>query len=123
LQNLNDLAHVLSRRERVRLEVLQRNALIVWLKASVATIVARIEGGTERPALTSGKGFTEEVAEVLERRTPLYLSAANVEIDTDPLTPEQVAERIVEIWQSRQGEDNSAAGFSNFYDRRGKNGH
>ncbi len=90
---------VIERPENI--EVLQKNALIVWLKASVATIVARIEGGTERPALTAGKTFTEEVAEVLERRTPLYQSAANVEIDTDPLTPEQVAERIVEIWQNR----------------------
>jgi len=90
---------VIERPENI--EVLQKNALIVWLKASAATIVARIEGGAERPALTAGKSFTEEVAEVLERRTPLYQSAANVEIDTDPLTPEQVAERIVGIWQKR----------------------
>lgn len=90
---------VIERPENI--EVLQRNALVFWLKASVDTIVARIEGGTERPALTSGKTFTEEVAEVLERRTPKYESAAHYGIDTDELTPEQVAERIIEIWEKR----------------------
>ena len=29
--------------------------------------------GTERPALTAGRSFTDEVAEVLERRIPLLL--------------------------------------------------
>ena len=84
---------VIERRENI--EALQKNACIVWLKASVATIVARIGGGTERPPLTSGKTFTEEVAEVLERRMPLYESAAQYEIDTDELTPEEIVERIV----------------------------
>ncbi|HEY6873343.1 MAG TPA: shikimate kinase [Geobacteraceae bacterium] len=91
---------VIERPENI--EVLQKNALVFWLKASVATIVSRIQGCTERPSLTAGKSFTEEVAEVLERRTPLYKSAAHYEIDTDPLTPEQIVGRIVEIWRGRQ---------------------
>lgn len=87
---------VIERPENI--EALQTNSRIFWLKASVDTIVSRIEEGTERPALTSGKTFTEEVAEVLERRTPKYKSAAQYEINTDELTPEQVADRIIEIW-------------------------
>lgn len=77
--------------------VLQNNACMIWLKASVEKIVVRISGGTERPALTSGKTFTEEVAEVLERREPLYRSAAHYEIDTDDLTPFQIADKIIDI--------------------------
>ena len=88
------------------MEVLRKNACTFWLKASVDTIVSRIQGGAERPALTSGKTFTEEVAEVLERRTPAYRIAAQHEIDTDGLAPEQVAERIIEIWiKKKQGRD------------------
>jgi shikimate kinase len=49
--------------------------------------------------LTGGKSFTEEVAEVLERRSPKYMDAAQYEIDTDQLTPEQIADRIIEIWK------------------------
>lgn len=75
--------------------LLRKNARVFWLKASVETIVARIRHGMDRPALTSGKTFTEEVAEVLARRTPLYRDAADASIDTDGLTPEQVADRII----------------------------
>jgi shikimate kinase len=90
---------VVERPENI--EVLRQNATIFWLKASVETIVNRIQGGTERPPLTEGKSFTEEVAEVLQRRTPLYQAAAQYSIDTGPLTPDQVAAEIVRI--SRNG--------------------
>lgn len=80
------------------IESLQKSALIFWMKARVDTIVARIQGDTQRPSLTTGKTFTEEVAEVLERRIPKYQGAAQYEIDTDALTPDQIADRIIEIW-------------------------
>jgi shikimate kinase len=96
---------VIERPENI--EVLKRNSLIVWLKASVNTIVSRIRGGTERPSLTGGKSFTEEVAEVMEQRTSKYKSAAHYEIDTGQLTPEQVADRVIEIWKEGSRQVNS----------------
>ncbi|MGB9496911.1 MAG: shikimate kinase [Dissulfuribacterales bacterium] len=95
---------VVERPENI--EALKTNSIIIWLKASVDAIVSRIQGDTERPALTAGKTFTEEIAEVLERRVPKYKSAAQYEIDTDESTPEQVADRVIEIWK---GEGNPAA--------------
>ena len=80
--------------------ILQQNAMVFWMQASVQTIVGRIEGDTERPALVEGKTFTEEVAEVLERRTPKYRAAAHHVIDTDGLTPEQVADKILSFWET-----------------------
>jgi shikimate kinase len=88
---------VVERPENI--DVLQASSCIIWLKASVGVIASRIQGGTERPSLTGEKSFTEEVAEVLERRTPKYTSAAQYEIDTEQLTPEQVADRIIKIWK------------------------
>ncbi|MCM0083300.1 shikimate kinase [Geomonas sp. Red32] len=85
------------------MEVLSANALVVWMRASVETIVSRIQGGTNRPALVDGKSFTEEVSEVLERRTPLYQKAAHVEIDTDGLAPDEIARRIMVAWRERVG--------------------
>ena len=82
------------------IEALKKNARIFWLKASVDTIVSRIQTCTERPALTAGKTFTEEVAEVLERRIPKYKSAAHYEIDTDGVTPDQIADKIISLWTS-----------------------
>ncbi len=87
---------IIERPENI--EALRTKGRLFWLKASVETIVSRIGGDDQRPALTDGKSFTEEIAEVLERRTPLYESAADFEIDTDRLTPEEVAGRIVELW-------------------------
>jgi shikimate kinase len=89
---------VIERGENV--EALRENGCLIWLQASVETIVSRIQHGTERPALTSGRSFTEEVAEVLARRTPKYRDAAHHEIETDRLTPEQIVDRIVEICRS-----------------------
>ena len=88
---------IIERPENI--EALKINSRIFWLQASVDTIVSRIQEGTQRPALTAGKTFTQEVAEVLEQRIPKYKRAAQFEIDTDPLTPEQVAERIIQIWR------------------------
>jgi shikimate kinase len=76
---------------------LRINGIIFLLQASVDVIVSRIADGTERPALTEGKTFTEEVAEVLDRRAPMYSEAAQHTINTDNMTPEQVANSILAI--------------------------
>ena len=89
---------VIERPENI--PALSKSGIVVWLKASVDTIVSRIQGDTERPSLTGAKSFTDEVAEVLERRTPLYAAAAQHAIDTDPLTPEQITDQLVEIWET-----------------------
>lgn len=75
---------------------LRGNGKLFWLRASIPAIVARIEGGSERPALIAGKTFTEEVEEVLRERTPLYESAADFAVDTDGRTPEQIADEIAQ---------------------------
>jgi len=86
---------VIERSENIN--TMKANACIFWLKASTQTIVSRIQGDTERPSLTGEKSFTDEVDEVLKRRTPIYASAAQYEIDTEHLSPEQVADKIIEI--------------------------
>ncbi len=90
---------IIERPENI--QTLRKNATIFWLKARVETIVARIQGGTERPALTAGKTFTEEVEEVLARRIPKYKDAANFEVETDQLTPEQIVGIIIMIMRKR----------------------
>jgi shikimate kinase len=91
---------VILRRENV--ESLRRGGRLFWLRASVPVIVARIEAGSERPALTAGKSFTDEVEEVLRERTPLYEAAAHHQIDTDALSPKQVAARIARLYGRRR---------------------
>lgn len=89
---------VIERPENV--DLLKKNSCVVWLKARLETVVARISSGSHRPALTDGKSFTEEVAEVLARRNPIYHALADFEVDTDDQGPDEVADRIVELWNN-----------------------
>lgn len=88
---------VILRPENV--ENLKRGGTLFWLRASVPAIVARIESGTQRPALTAGKTFTEEVEDVLRERTPLYQAAADHTVDTDGRTPEDVAGEVLKKYR------------------------
>ena len=79
--------------------VLRQAGPVIWLTASVATIVQRIQGDRQRPSLTGTKSFTDEVAEVLERRTPRYRQIAHHAVHTDALAVEQVAAEIERLLQ------------------------
>lgn len=79
------------------MDVLRKNGCVIWLKANVGTIGSRIQEDTNRPSLTSSKSFIEEIAEVLERRTPLYRASSMHEIDTDELATSEIVERIVSL--------------------------
>ena len=71
---------------------------IIWLRASVATIRARLladpQSLASRPSLTS-QGLADEVAHVLAERTPIYKACADFAIDVDDKTPVAIAEAIV----------------------------
>jgi shikimate kinase len=79
---------------------LREHGRVYWLKAATATIVARIGGDTNRPSLTGGKSFTDEVNEVLERRTPLYQGMAHEVIDTDGRGLDDIAAEIARRWRA-----------------------
>jgi shikimate kinase len=92
---------VILRPENV--ENLRRNGVLFWLQASVEVIVDRIQASSERPALTAGKTFLEEVEEVLAERLPLYSAAADRAIDTDSLTPDAIAGEIAREFRTLAG--------------------
>jgi shikimate kinase len=89
---------VILRQENV--DHLRHHGRLFWLKASVPVIVARIQSGTERPPLTAGKSFTEEVEEVLRERAPLYAAAAHHQVDTDNRSPHDVAAEVVRLFEA-----------------------
>jgi shikimate kinase len=78
---------------------LREHGHVFWLRATPATIVARIGGDGNRPSLTGGKSFTEEVSEVLQRRTPLYQAMAHQVIDTNGRTRDDIAAEIARLWR------------------------
>jgi len=86
---------------------LRSKGLIIWLKAEPEVLARRLEGDANtnrrRPTLT-GKGTLEELKEVLLARLPYYQKAAEAEIDTSTLEPEEVVEKALRIIQHRKGE-------------------
>jgi shikimate kinase len=79
-----------------------RTGTLLWRRAAGPVIVARTEHGGDRPALTEGKSFTEEVEEVLRVRTPLYEAAADEQVDTDRHSPGQVADEVARRYAARR---------------------
>ena len=78
---------------------LRNGGKVFWLRATPTTIVGRIGGDNARPSLTGSKSFTEEVEEVLARRTPLYERLAHAVIDTDGRSIDDLASAIARRFQ------------------------
>ena len=79
-------------------QLLRRRGKIVWLTAAPETLLARMHGDTttadRRPNLT-GQGGLAEIRTLLEARTPLYAACADLTIDTERLSPADIARRII----------------------------
>ena len=79
---------------------IMEQALVIWLRAGVRTIVQRISSDpmtvSRRPALVQGKSLKEEIKTVLGSRTPLYRKFSHIHIDTGQLTPDEIADHLVE---------------------------
>jgi shikimate kinase len=78
-------------------EVLRSAGPVIWLQASTRTIVERIADDDQRPSLTGTKSFTDEVEEVLSRRTPLYERISHHAVDTDASTVDEVVATVLAL--------------------------
>ncbi|MBW2065799.1 MAG: shikimate kinase [Deltaproteobacteria bacterium] len=77
---------------------LKTNGFLLWLRGDSAIMKERLKGqqGSERsrPSLT-GSDPIDEFDSVLESRKLLYENAADYEVDTSFLTPEEAANSII----------------------------
>ena len=74
---------------------LKKTGKIIFLRTSVSELILRTEGDGTRPLL---KGEREErLKSLLAVRTPVYEEAADYTVDTDGLTPEDIAKKITEF--------------------------
>lgn len=66
---------------------------VVWLRAPVATLAERVGDGAGRPLL--GDDPAAALARLYEERRPLYEELADIVVDVENLTPEEVVEEIL----------------------------
>jgi shikimate kinase len=87
---------VLDPENRARI---RRAGLVVWLRADVAVLAARVGTGTGRPLLEGGP--LAAMARLTEVRAPIYADLADLALDVDRLSPPQVVDRIVAALRER----------------------
>lgn len=84
---------ILSQETRALLR--QSPVQVVLLEVGLSQAVRRVGLGATRPLLLGNIRST--LKRLLDERAPLYREVAEVVVDTDDLTPEQVADRVVEL--------------------------
>ena len=71
---------------------------VVWLKALPETVLGRMSAdettSARRPDLND-KGPLEEIVYLIAEREPIYREAANLEVDTERKTPDEIASEIL----------------------------
>ena len=85
---------VVTKRQNIR--ELKKKGKLVWLKASTDTLLGRIFDDQARPSLT-GKPQREDMEAVFVERRPTYERVADIIIDTENKTPEEVVEEIIKL--------------------------
>jgi shikimate kinase len=81
---------VLSADNRSRI---RHAGLVVWLRAEVATLAARVGDGHGRPLL--GDDPRAALQRLYNERRPLYEELADVTIDVDQRSPLEVTDRVI----------------------------
>lgn len=75
-------------------EYMRKSGRIVYLKAQPETIYERVKNSTDRPIL-NGHMNVPYIAELMEKRRELYENAADITIQTDGKSREEIAEEII----------------------------
>lgn len=76
-------------------EVLLKDAVTIWLRATLDVLVERVSRKKTRPLLEKGNK-AEIVAELMEARYPIYAEAGHV-VNTDNSPHEVVVDKVIEI--------------------------
>jgi shikimate kinase len=81
--------------DRSNVEILKRNAVIVYLSAAPSILLRRVLNSPERRPLLQVVDPASAMDGLLKRRLPLYQAAADLTIDTSDLDIEGVVKKIV----------------------------
>lgn len=76
-------------------ENMRKNGRIVYLSATPQTIYQRVKNSTERPIL-NGNMNVEYIAGLMEKRRSMYEGAADIRVETDGKTRDEICKEIIE---------------------------
>ena len=75
--------------------LLKEKGKIVYLRASIDTLVRRLRADGTRPLLENAtEGLQDRIARLVKERAPIYEQVADFVVDVDGKTPEEIAKEI-----------------------------
>lgn len=86
--------------DAVNRQVLVDSGTVVWLRAEPSTLAARVAMTSDRPLLAGSEDRVGVLETKLRERLDLYESVADYRIETDDLSPAEVAGEIEALWKS-----------------------
>ena len=76
---------------------LKEKGKIVFLRATIETLVKRLQADKTRPLLQSNESLQTRLETLLSTRSPIYERVADCIVDVDEKTPEQLAKGIAKL--------------------------
>lgn len=73
---------------------MRKSGVVVLLTATPQTVYQRVRGSKSRPLL-NGNMSQAYIAEMMEKREPFYRQAAQITVDTDGRSPEEIAAFLI----------------------------
>jgi shikimate kinase len=89
--------------------LLRSLGVVVWLTASEQVIWDRVSRNQNRPLLRT-KDPRATISNLMSTRYPLYLSVADITVETSELTHQEVADRgiaAIRVWLTGRNEDHN----------------
>jgi shikimate kinase len=80
---------------KINIDRLKQESVIIWLTASIQSILERLENPGEIRPLITGKNRENKVQSLLRFRQPFYERAADLQVNTTGLTLDHIAENIL----------------------------
>ena len=77
-------------------DLLKYNGKIVFLRAKVDTLLKRLQADKERPLLQNATDLRKRLEGLLSERTEHYEKAADLIVDVDGKTPQEIVDEIIE---------------------------
>lgn len=75
--------------------LLREKTLCIYLRATAETLLDNLAGTEKGRPLLEGAPLRERISDLLAERSSAYEKTAHIVIDTDGLSPEQIAEEII----------------------------
>lgn len=79
--------------------LLKRCGLVVYLRARPETLYERLQGDTTRPLLQCENPLAR-IRELLGARQAAYMECADVTVDVDDISMEEILEQITDAWEA-----------------------